>query len=445
MAPAELIRKVRSAGVVGAGGVPTWLKLERQASVVIANGTECEPLARADRGAMTRYPGDIAKGLRLAMQAVGAQTGYLALREGMADAASALGAAVAADGYLKDRVKLAFVPAVYPAGEDAQLSLLLTGKAAPAGGSALDSGVAVLGVRTLLAVAEAAKDQASTHQLVSVMGAVKKPATVWAPRGIALSALVSAAGGASVDDLAIFPGGPMRGIPAGLEDSLGFGVSLVVVLPAGHPAGAKHEIPLSVHLRRGLAACESCEQCTRLCPSHLAGQAVQPHRVMRAIAYGLDNLTEAVTGAAACTGCGLCTHYACPVGLAPSIVTMAVKRQLAGGGYAPALEQVEPRPEWADRRVPLDRLLLRLDLARYDVPAPVTGTLSAERVLVPTLLPSGLLAAPIVRDGHRVKAGQPIAQVPDGAPGVPVLASISGDVRLMPRGIEITAAGGQTR
>lgn len=440
MAPSELIRKVRNAGVIGGSGVPTWLKLARPASIVIANGTECEPLARADRGAMTRYPQDIARGLRLAMQAVGARTGFLALREGMADAEATLGAAMKADGFLADRVTIAHVPAVYPAGEEGQLAYFLTGKPVPAGGSAMDAGVAVLGVRTLLAVAEAARGQASTHQLVSVMGAVRKPATFWAPRGIALSALVSAAGGPAVaSDVALFPGGPLRGVRAAPDSPLDFGVSLLVVLPADHTAGARHAVPLSVHLRRGLAACEGCEQCTRLCPAHLVGQAVQPHRVMRAIAYGLDNLADAITGAASCTGCGLCTHYACPVGLAPSVVTMAVKRRLEEGGYVPALAPVDARPEWADRRVPLARLLSRLDLARYDVPAPIAGTLAADRVRMPIALPGGLLASPVVRDGHRVKAGQPVAQVPEGAPGMPVLASISGYVRLTPEGIEITA------
>ncbi|MBM3275158.1 MAG: 4Fe-4S dicluster domain-containing protein, partial [Candidatus Sericytochromatia bacterium] len=217
--------------------------------------------------------------------------------------------------------------------------------------------------------------------------------------------------------------------------------SLLVVLPKDHAAARKHEIPLSVHLRRGLSACENCSQCTQLCPANLVGQPVEPHKVMRAVAHGLDGMAEAIASAAFCVGCGLCTAYACPVGLAPSIVTLAVKRKLTEGGYVTPLGtgSGETKAEWADRRVPLERLLTRLDLARYDVPAPIAGAVAADRVVVPIELPSGLLAAPTVRDGHRVKAGQKIADVPDNAPGVPILASLTGSVRLTPQGIEITA------
>jgi Na+-translocating ferredoxin:NAD+ oxidoreductase RnfC subunit len=436
-----LIDQVRRAGVVGGGGSPTWLKLTRSAEIVVANAVECTPLARADRGALAKYPAEIARGLRLAMQVMKAEAGILAVREDLRESADAVGAIIAADPWLRLRVKVVFVPAVYPAGEERQVALTVTGRAAPKGGTPLDVGVAVLGVRTLLAIDEAARAKPSTHQLVAVMGAVRKPATVWAPRGIAIEKLVAAAGGASVEAPMILPGGPLYGSPAPPGSGLRHGTSLVVVLPKDHAAARKHEVPLSVHLRRGLAACENCSQCTQLCPANLVGQPVEPHKVMRAVAHGLDGMAEAIASAAFCVGCGLCTAYACPVGLAPSIVTMAVKLKLAEGGYVTPLGtgSGEAKPEWADRRVPLERLLTRLDLARYDVPAPIAGTVAADRVVVPIELPSGLLAAPIVRDGHRVKAGQKIADVPENAPGVPILASLTGSVRLTPQGIEITA------
>jgi len=436
----RLVDQVRRAAVAGADGGPTWLKLRHQAALVIANGVECQPLARADRAAMTRYPADVIRGLRLAMQAVRAEEGIVALREDMDDASAALSAEIAGDAWLQPRVRIVRVPAVYPAGEEGQLALHLTGRAAPAGGSPPDAGTLVLGVRTLLAINEAARDQAGTHQLVAVMGAVRKPATVWAPRGIALESLVAAAGGlGGPGAVSYFPGGPLQGVPADGAAPLEPGVGLLVVLPAGHAAARKHDLALGVHLKRGLAACESCEQCTRLCPAHLAGQPLAPHLVMRAIAHGLDAASVAIVGAAHCSGCGLCTAYSCPVDLAPSLVTLAVKRQLAAGGYSPPVRHTEPRAEWADRRIPLRRLLERLDLARYDVPAPIAGTVSTDRVLVRLELPSGLFAAPTVRDGHRVKAGQKVAEIPGTAEGAPVLASIGGAVSLTPHGIEIRA------
>jgi len=51
---AEVVEKVRQAGVVGAGGAgfPTHLKLANRAEVVIANGAECEPLVHVDQELM---------------------------------------------------------------------------------------------------------------------------------------------------------------------------------------------------------------------------------------------------------------------------------------------------------------------------------------------------------------------------------------------------------
>ncbi|MBU6427769.1 MAG: 4Fe-4S dicluster domain-containing protein, partial [Cyanobacteria bacterium REEB65] len=252
----------------------------------------------------------------------------------------------------------------------------------------------------------------------------------------------SALDGAGMTYLA---GGPLSGRVVEADSPLQSGISLVVALPTTHPAVAPHLIPMNAHLRRALATCENCEQCTALCPQHLAGQALEPHKIVRAIAHGLDHLTDAVVGAAHCSGCGLCTAYACPVGLAPSVITMAVRSQLDRQGYQPTVKEAHAKPFAADRRVPLERLLRRLDLARFDQPAPLAGTLTAGRVWLPLEAPSGRLASPVVRDGHLVKAGQRIAEVPLDAPAVPVFASISGRIRLIPGAIEITATQDQER
>ena len=58
LATQELLKTVRDAGVVGAGGAgfPTYKKLEASVSHVIANGAECEPLLQKDRESMLRQP-----------------------------------------------------------------------------------------------------------------------------------------------------------------------------------------------------------------------------------------------------------------------------------------------------------------------------------------------------------------------------------------------------
>lgn len=433
-----IVSKVRKAGVTGSGGHGTHLSLGLAADTVIANATDREPLARADRELVCRYPNEVLKGLRLAMQAVGANRAIVAVGEDRSF--EAITAAAAKQGHPKINAETVRVPAYYPAGDASLLTLELTGRSVPAGGKAQDVGVVVLSARSLLAIAEAERDQPSTHQLVSIMGAVKQPLTAWVPRGIALSRLLAAAGGPSgAGEVVLMPGGPMRGGIAGAEEGLRAGSALLAVLPADHPAATRHALPLSVHLRRSLSACENCQQCTALCPQNLIGHPVEPHKVMRAVGLGLDHLTDVFTSASYCSGCGLCSAYGCPVDLSPSIVVMGVRAQLEAAGYRPEPREAVVRAEQADRRVPLERLLQRLDLARYDVPAPITGTLATDHVRIALISGSGVAASPIVRDGHKVKAGQRIADVPEGGPGVPLHASITGSVRLAPGFVEIRA------
>ena len=50
MLSSQIVQKVKSAGVIGAGGggFPTHIKLQAKVDTVIANGSECEPLLSSD-------------------------------------------------------------------------------------------------------------------------------------------------------------------------------------------------------------------------------------------------------------------------------------------------------------------------------------------------------------------------------------------------------------
>ena len=50
----NLLEKVKTAGVIGAGGAgfPTHVKLQSKAEYVLLNGAECEPLLRVDQQLM---------------------------------------------------------------------------------------------------------------------------------------------------------------------------------------------------------------------------------------------------------------------------------------------------------------------------------------------------------------------------------------------------------
>jgi len=82
------------------------------------------------------------------------------------------------------------------------------------------------------------------------------------------------------------------------------------------------------------------------------------------------------------------------------------------------------------RHTPVRRLVERLGLHAYDVPAPYTGvTVSPSRVRLPLKQHVGAPSRPTVAVGDRVETGALVAEIAEGALGARVHASIPGVVR----------------
>ena len=88
----EIVKKVRDAGIVGAGGAgfPTHVKLDAKVEFVLANGAECEPLLRVDRQLMALQPGKIIDGLETVVKATGASKGIATVKKKYKGARAAL-------------------------------------------------------------------------------------------------------------------------------------------------------------------------------------------------------------------------------------------------------------------------------------------------------------------------------------------------------------------
>lgn len=90
------------------------------------------------------------------------------------------------------------------------------------------------------------------------------------------------------------------------------------------------------------------------------------------------------------------------------------------------------------RRLPLDRLVRRLGLAQWDVPAPYVETnYDPGRVTLPLKQHVGQPAQAVVKVGDRVRKGQPVAEMPGGQMGSTIHASITGRVTTVNGTIEI--------
>src|SRR5215469_3169644 len=81
--PATSLARVEELGVVGAGGggFPTAAKLQARVSTVIANAAECEPLLHKDKELLLNHSEPFLRGLRMAMEMVGAREGVIGIKE----------------------------------------------------------------------------------------------------------------------------------------------------------------------------------------------------------------------------------------------------------------------------------------------------------------------------------------------------------------------------
>ena len=176
-----------------------------------------------------------------------------------------------------------------------------------------------------------------------------------------------------------------------------------------------------------------------MCPRNSLGLHVEPHKVMRSIAQG-KSLIENANGDFSCCDCGICTYYACNFGLKPAAAMFSLKDSMTSAGIKP-VKEVYYKPDKAieTKRIPVSRLIRRLGLAAYDVPAPVRSkAVSGGYVRIPLKMHIGAPSAPVVAKGDKVEKGALIADIPEGALGARIHSSIGGTVtEISPEMIEI--------
>ena len=418
--------KVREAGVVGAGGAgfPTHVKLAAQAEIVIVNGAECEPLLKTDQQLAALYPQQLIKGLTLAMEATGAQEGIIALKAKYKEAIVAL------KPYLTEQIQIAIMPDIYPAGDEVITIWLTTGRRVPAGKIPLDIGAVVNNVQTLLNIARACDGEPVTTRTLTVTGAVNKPVTVTVPIGTSLREVLELAGGGRSEDLVYINGGPMMGkLIMDLSDPVTKTTGGLIALPKDHLLILRKSKSLETILRIAKTVCEQCSFCTELCPRHLIGHELSPHLLIRAVNYKTLAKTSMLTSALTCSECGVCEAYACPVGISPLRVNLALKAELRDKGlkYQGDLGNVDPMAE--HRLIPTSRLLDRLNLRKFYSEALLsTESYVPEEVNLKLQQHIGAPAEAIVKVGDVVSVGQVVGEIPVGALGARVHASLSGTV-----------------
>lgn len=435
----EIVSRILEAGVVGAGGAgfPTHVKAQARADVVIANGCECEPLVQSDRYVIEAATDDVLEGLALMMLATGAAAGYIAVRESQGDLVDLLGRAV---GRVAG-VEVATVKDNYPAGDEHLLVYEVTGRVVPQGGIPPDVGVVVSNVNTLANVARALRGKPVTERIVSVCGDLPNPVIAEVPLGTAIGDVLALTGNdAGLAGKGILLSGVMMGeFTEDLTRPIDKRTGAVVALPRDNEVIVRKSLPVETIVRRAASVCCQCTFCTELCPRHLIGHAITPHKIMRSVGW-TRVFTPDIAGALFCSGCGLCGVYACPMLLSPDRISFMVRAQMAKRGIKvapegkPATDMVRPH-----RLVPHQRIVEKTGIMAYDRKLAYGGAVRPKMVAIPLVQHSGAAARPVVKAGDRVGKGQLVASVPEGAIGAAVHASLEGVVASVNHSIVIEA------
>jgi Na+-translocating ferredoxin:NAD+ oxidoreductase RnfC subunit len=433
MSNKDLINAVRNAGVVGEGGAgfPAHVKYDAQVETVIANGCECEPLLHSDQYIMQNHAAEIAGALRELVAATGASRGIIATKKKYASVVETFESVIAGTS-----LELATLDNFYPAGDEQILVRELTGRSIPPLGLPKDVGALVANVGTLLSVSQALHGKPVTHKVMTVTGEVAQPALLRAPIGTPLEECVSQCGGTTVPDPVYVVGGPMMG--SFLDEPQDMAGAVVtktsgglIVLPRGHCLHEAATLSLHAMQMRAAAACIQCRLCTELCPRYLIGQSFETHKVMRAFGGGSDTAMGAMQ-AALCCGCGVCELFACPMRLSPRRINNMFKAKFAQEkvAFSGPREIYEEQADLRDyRKVPLPRLAIKLGIDQYmDIHPDFAGDYTPAQVSMPLSQHIGAPAQPVVKPGQRVRAGDLIGEIPEGALGARIHASMDGEV-----------------
>ena len=424
----ELSNILQQNGIVGAGGAgfPTYAKLNENAETLILNCAECEPQLRLHRQLLEKYAQEIVETFHLIGQAVGAKELVIGIKKAYTKTIDALNGVIGA----YPEVRLGLLDEVYPAGDEVVLIYEVTKKVVRPGGLPIEQGVAVFNVETVYNAYRAINQSTPVvDKLVSVVAEVDHPVTVRVPIGTTIEDTVKLAGGITTKNPVYFIGGPMMGFIGSGSLPVTKTTNAVLVLPEEHLIIQKKRKKTSIDLKRAAACCCQCSMCTDLCPRNRLGHPIQPHLFMRAATCKDVQEPNIFVNTMFCSSCGLCEMYSCMQGLSPRTLMAEYKAGLRANGLRPPQVEAKPvGPEREYRKVPMERLMARLDLTKYNKEAPLDeSVVPVSKVKIMLSQHIGAPAAAIVKQGDKVTKGQMIAEPAKGL-SVGIHASIDGVV-----------------
>lgn len=294
----ELVSIAKEAGIIGmgGGGFPFGVKLSgaigKNVDSILANGAECEPYLTSDHRLMTEFPEDVVEGVNLAMDAISAENGYIAIEDNKPDAIELINKAL--EG--KDNITLASLETKYPQGDSARVIDAVLDRQVKIGERSGSVNAFVSNVGTLKTFKDAVYEgRPSFERIVSVTGAgVKTPKNLMVRIGTPIRDLIEDCGGLNGELGAIISGGPMSGNQQfDLDSPITKSITGIVVL-------TKDDLDL-----REESPCIKCGKCVQVCPIHL-----NPAKLNAAINKEKFDMAKDLH-VEECIQCGACS-YICP-------------------------------------------------------------------------------------------------------------------------------------
>lgn len=426
----ELKNLMRNFGIVGAGGAgfPSYAKLAEGADLLLINGAECEPLLATDYILLRDELDLVLQGVLEIIKRTSITKAYIAVK---AHNAERLGWQ---DGEkLADGIFARALPDVYPLGDEISLIYEATGRLIKPGKLPITEGIIVYNVETMYNLARGIRyNEPVTEKWLTIGGEVKKPVVIKVPLGAKIADIFEKLNIVVKEGYTVIDGGPSMGKVINPKTyAVNKTTKGILILPNNSQAILSKNMNEVLATKRAETACCQCTRCTDMCPRHLLGYPLEPHKMVRTAMGVVEAVPEMVISATLCCGCGVCESLACNQGISPKAVIDNYKKLLSknrlrfdkNGEYS-------VREEREYRMLPYKKWMSALGVARYDVDTDFYGEINDfYRVEMTLSRHIGIPSTPVIKDGDIVSKGDLIASAADGL-SLPQHASISGRATL---------------
>ncbi|MBR6736754.1 MAG: hypothetical protein IKL82_00095 [Clostridia bacterium] len=423
----DLKIKMKDAGIVGAGGAgfPSYAKLADGADVLVINGAECEPLLYTDYILLKRELAMVVAGITLVLKHLNVEKALLCVKDHTAKKLN-----IKDGDRISEGVFYKILPDVYPMGDEISLIYQATGRVVKPGNLPISAGVIVYNVETCLNIASAVvKGEPVTKKWLTVGGDISNPRVVKVPVGTKVFDLFKALNVNVLETHVVIDGGPSMGKVINYENAVVTKTTKsLLVLPKNIPAIESKFIDGEKSIARAETACCQCTRCTDICPRHLLGYPIEPHKLVRTAKSAVKFSPDLVLPATLCCGCGICETLACCQGISPKAVINEYKLMLGKEKLRyVSKDDVSPSKEREYRMIPSLRWESVLGVKKFDKVCEYAGEINADSVEIMLRQHIGAPSVPVVKTGDRVSVGDVIATAQDGL-SLPQHASISGVV-----------------